>query len=70
MRVAKRELTGTETWSSTERSVSPEVAMHNPSPDEFQEQVERVLEFIVYPRRFDRGVHRASKGTMSVGGLK
>lgn len=58
--------TGSETRSSTKRPVAPEVSVHHTRPDEFQEQIQRVLEFVVHPSLFDRVVHGTSKGPVHV----
>ena len=58
--------TGTETRSSTKRPVAPEVSVHHTRPDEFQEQIQRVLEFVVHPGVLDRVVHGTSKGPVHV----
>lgn len=60
-------LTGSEARSPTKRPPRPKVAMHDARPHQFQEQVQRVLEFVVHARSLDRDIHRACQGRVRVG---
>lgn len=59
-------LTGSEAWSATERPVRPQVAMHYTRPDQFQEQVEWILEFVIHACLLDSGIHCSREGTVSM----
>ena len=58
--------TGTEAGPATKGAARPEMAMHNARPDKFQEQIKRVLEFVVDACRPEGGVHRPGQGRVGV----
>jgi len=42
----------------------PQMAVHNARTDELQEDVKRVLEFVIEPRLREAGMHRTCKWRM------
>jgi len=59
--------TSSETRPSAEGPVGPQVSVHHTSPNKFQKQVQRILEFVVHPCCADGRVHRSRQRRVNVG---
>lgn len=62
----RRKLTCAETRAAAKSTVGPQVPMHDAGSDQLQEQIQRVLEFIVHTSSTDRGVHRSGQRGVNV----